>query len=179
MSSGHEFSGVLFFFRRAHMIACDEDTTETQIDPPSQCYDPLRHFCIARRTVPFQTSQPHCAISAQICCGPQALLAAALRTRQNRPPAVKDRRPPHHLHIKNKPPTAPCKQKQADRPPLRHLHAKTIRQLIASAYETAIPTSITKSAAIHATTHCPMTTPSAHLPPSSRFTQAIAATHGV
>lgn len=76
------------------MIACDEDTAEAQIGPPSQRYDPLRHFCIARRTVPFQTSQPHCAISAQICCGPQALLAAALRTRQNRPPAVKDRRPP-------------------------------------------------------------------------------------
>lgn len=169
MSSGHEFSGVLFFFRRAHMIVCDEDTAEAQIGPPSQCYDPLRHFCIARRTVPFQTSQPHCAISAQICCGPQALLAAALRTRQNRPPAVKDRPPP----------TVPCKQKQADRPPSRHLHAKTTRQLIASAYETAIPTSITKNAAIQATTHCPMTTPSAHLPPSSRFTQAIAATHGV
>ena len=32
---------------------------------------------------------------------------------------------------------------------------------------------------IHAITHCPMTIATAHFPPSSRFTDAIAATHGV
>ena len=32
---------------------------------------------------------------------------------------------------------------------------------------------------IHATTHCPTTTTSAHLLPSSRFTEETAATHGV
>ena len=41
------------------------------------------------------------------------------------------------------------------------------------------PTIFTKNAAIQAITHCPITTPAAHLPPSSRFTEAIAATQGV
>ena len=41
------------------------------------------------------------------------------------------------------------------------------------------PTIFTKNAAIQAITHCPITTPAAHFPPSSRFTEAIAATQGV
>lgn len=38
---------------------------------------------------------------------------------------------------------------------------------------------ITTNATAHAITHCPITTPTAHLPPSSLLTDAIAATHGV
>ena len=37
----------------------------------------------------------------------------------------------------------------------------------------------TKNAATQATAHCIITTSAAHFPPSSRFTEAIAATHGV
>ena len=37
----------------------------------------------------------------------------------------------------------------------------------------------TRNAVIHATKHCHKTTPAAHLPPSSRLMDAIAATHGV
>ena len=40
-------------------------------------------------------------------------------------------------------------------------------------------TSRTSIAAIHATAHCQNTTPTAHLPPSSRLMDATAATHGV
>ena len=39
--------------------------------------------------------------------------------------------------------------------------------------------SFTKNAATQATAHCIITTSAAHFPPSSRFTEAIAATHGV
>lgn len=93
MSSGHEFSRVLFFFRRAHMIACDEDTAEAQIGPP-----PLVALCRFRhhsRTAPFlhrsaatrkHYSQPHC-----------------VRIKKGLPLSTTVRRPSHHLHIKNKP----------------------------------------------------------------------------
>lgn len=37
----------------------------------------------------------------------------------------------------------------------------------------------TTNATIQAITHCPITIVVAHLPPNSRFTDAIAATHGV
>lgn len=37
----------------------------------------------------------------------------------------------------------------------------------------------TTKAHIHAMIHCPITMPKAHLLPSSRLTEAIAATHGV
>ncbi len=43
----------------------------------------------------------------------------------------------------------------------------------------ASPIILIKSAAIHATAHCQNTTNTAHLYPSSLFTAAIAATHGV
>ena len=42
-----------------------------------------------------------------------------------------------------------------------------------------IPMMWTTAAATHARTHCHTTMPAAHLPPSSRFTDAMAATHGV
>ena len=41
------------------------------------------------------------------------------------------------------------------------------------------PMLLTVKATIHATAHCPTATPAAHLPPSSRFTDATAATQGV
>ena len=41
------------------------------------------------------------------------------------------------------------------------------------------PTTCTINAATHAIAHCQTTTPTAHLPPSSLFTEAIAATQGV
>ncbi len=41
------------------------------------------------------------------------------------------------------------------------------------------PTTCTINAATHAMAHCQITTPTAHLPPSSLFTEAIAATQGV
>lgn len=43
----------------------------------------------------------------------------------------------------------------------------------------ASPTRRITSAAIQAMAHCPTTTPTAHLPPSSRLTEAMAATQGV
>ena len=42
-----------------------------------------------------------------------------------------------------------------------------------------MPIILTMKAASHATVHCPATTPIAHFPPSSRFTDATAATQGV
>ena len=44
---------------------------------------------------------------------------------------------------------------------------------------TALPMRYTASEQSHAITHCQITTPAAHFVPSSRFTEAIAATHGV
>ena len=41
------------------------------------------------------------------------------------------------------------------------------------------PMIFTKNAATQATAHCIITTSAAHFPPSSRFTEAIAATQGV
>jgi hypothetical protein len=43
----------------------------------------------------------------------------------------------------------------------------------------AKPTALTINAQIHATVHCPTIIKAADLPPSSLFTEAIAATHGV
>ena len=43
----------------------------------------------------------------------------------------------------------------------------------------AAHTSRTANAAAHATAHCHITTPAAHLKPSSRLMAAIEATHGV
>ncbi len=44
---------------------------------------------------------------------------------------------------------------------------------------TALPMRYTAREQIHAITHCQITTPAAHFVPSSRFIEAIAATHGV
>ena len=44
---------------------------------------------------------------------------------------------------------------------------------------TALPMRYTASEQSHAITHCQITTPAAHFVPSSRFIEAIAATHGV
>ena len=46
-------------------------------------------------------------------------------------------------------------------------------------YITNVPIRCTINAAIHATTHCPITTYAAHFAPSSLLIDAIAATHGV
>ena len=42
-----------------------------------------------------------------------------------------------------------------------------------------MPIPCTRNAATHAIKHCQTTNPTAHFPPSSLFTEAIAATHGV
>ncbi len=42
-----------------------------------------------------------------------------------------------------------------------------------------IPTKLTSNAAIHAMTHCPITSATAHFVPSSLLIEATAATHGV
>ena len=44
---------------------------------------------------------------------------------------------------------------------------------------TGVDVDLTMIAATQATKHCHRTTPAAHFPPSSRLTEAIAATHGV
>ncbi len=46
-------------------------------------------------------------------------------------------------------------------------------------YITNVPIRCTINAAIHATTHCQITTPMAHFAPSSLLIDAMAATHGV
>lgn len=103
MSSGHEFSGVLFFFRRAHMIACDEDTAETQIDPPSQCYDPPPLVALCRfrhhsRTAPFlhrsaavrkHYSPPHCVrVKTGLPLSKTDAAHRSLQTKTSRPTAI-------------------------------------------------------------------------------------------
>ena len=52
------------------------------------------------------------------------------------------------------------------------------RTLTILSYKT-LPTRYTTNAATQAITHCPITTPTAHLLPSSLLMDAIAATHGV
>lgn len=58
-------------------------------------------------------------------------------------------------------------------------HQQNIHRIHHQITPSARPISRTARAAIHATTHCHSATPAAHLPPSSRFTEAIAATQGV
>ena len=55
----------------------------------------------------------------------------------------------------------------------------TISQIFTLNHLTNIPISRTASAAIQATAHCHSTTPAAHLGPSSRRMEAMAATQGV
>ena len=54
-----------------------------------------------------------------------------------------------------------------------------VAAIFASYIPTALPMRYTASEQSHAITHCQITTPAAHFVPSSRFTEAIAATHGV
>ena len=51
--------------------------------------------------------------------------------------------------------------------------------LLTLAFYKTLPTRYTTNAATQAITHCPITTPTAHLLPSSLLMDAIAATHGV
>ena len=53
-----------------------------------------------------------------------------------------------------------------------------VAAIFASYIPTALPMRYTASEHSHAITHCQITTPAAHFVPSSRFTEAIAATHG-
>jgi len=54
-----------------------------------------------------------------------------------------------------------------------------VAAIFASYIPIALPMRYTASEQSHAITHCQITTPAAHFVPSSRFTEAIAATHGV
>ena len=62
---------------------------------------------------------------------------------------------------------------------IRRTEIMILAAIFVSYIPTALPMRYTASEQSHAITHCQITTPAAHFVPSSRFIEAIAATHGV